>query len=72
METLLKELTGKVCTLTQAAGFLAEQGIVEAVQDGWVRFRTANGEQHYYNLRHVMKIDVMPEKVQTKWREKNL
>lgn len=67
---ILQELVGKVCTLTQSAGFIAEQGMVEAVSDGWVRMRLKNGEVRYLNLRHVVNVAVMPQKVQIKWREK--
>lgn len=68
--TILQELVGKVCVLTQSAGFIAEQGMVEAVQDGWIRMRTQNGQKRYINLRHVVNVNVMPDKVQQKWRDK--
>lgn len=67
---ILQELIGKVCVITQTGGLLAEEVMVDGVSDRWIRGRKANKEVRFFNVRQICYIDIRPEKVQTKWREK--
>lgn len=67
---ILQELVGKVCVIVQSAGMLAEEVMVDAVSDRWIRAHKINKEVRIFNTRQICHIDIRPEKVQIKWREK--
>ncbi len=70
VSALLRNLTGKVCTVSMSVSLSVYTGRITAVEEDWLELRQKNGTLHYLNIRRIQEIQLMPEKVQEQWREK--
>lgn len=68
--TMLRNLTGKVCTVSMAVSLSAYVGRITAVEEDWLEIRVKDGTLYYLNIQKIQDIQVMPDKVQEQWREK--
>ena len=67
---LLHKLIGKVCTVSMFVSLSAYVGRIIAVEDDWLELKQKDGTLYYLNVNRIQGIQVMPEKVQEQWREK--
>lgn len=67
---LLRNLTGKVCTVSMSVSLSVYTGRITAVEEDWLELRQKDGTLHYLNIGRIQEIQLMPEKVQEQWREK--
>lgn len=67
---LLRNLTGKVCTVSMSISLPPYVGRIMAVEEDWLELKQKDGTLHYLNIPRIQEIQVMPEKVQEQWREK--
>ncbi len=67
---LLRNLTGKVCTVSMSISLSSYVGRIMAVEEDWLELKQKDGTLHYLNIPRIQEIQVMPEKVQEQWREK--
>ena len=67
---LLRNLTGKVCTVSMSISLSPYVGRIMAVEEDWLELKQKDGTLHYLKIPRIQEIQVMPEKVQEQWREK--
>lgn len=67
---LLRNLTGKVCTVSMSVSLSPYLGRITAVEEDWLELKQKDGTMHFLNIARIQEIQLMPEKVQEQWREK--
>lgn len=70
MNGILPELKGKVCTVDMYYSMTVYEGRVVEISDDWVCLKQKDGTLRLVNLEKVQNIQIMPDKVQEQWREK--
>ncbi len=67
---LLPGLKGKVCTVDMYYSLTVYVGRVVEISDDWMCLKQKDGTLRLVNLGKVQDIQIMPDKVQEQWREK--